>query len=447
MGNEAEPTGPQRTQSLARTMKEHPDRAAILSELHARPFVPVTAPCRVYHFAFLVSAEQARADRADIAALALARGLKPPPEGAKFHRLELGDWSLRWESHTEFSTYTWTTTSEAEHAFAKPDPVGSGEIAFTPHGQLMAAVHMAIVAEEPREDQFAERHRSMLCVVDVSDGSGRLKTDFLADEHGYTRFLIEAWAMSATRAGRIAQRVLELETYRVLALLGLPEARRISPELTQMESELDTLTQAIGSAQAIDENHRLLERLTGLAARIEAQTAATAFRFGATRAYYALVKNRIEMIGERRVGENVSIAAFLGRRFGPAMDTCTAVEARQSRLSAQIARAADLLRTRIQFELEQQNRDLLSSMNRRARLQLRLQETVEGLSIAAISYYVVGLIGYVAKGAKESHLTPRWLTPDIVAGISVPFVMVGLWLMLKRARAAWARDDGGEHDA
>src|SRR3546814_18423991 len=65
--------------------------------------------------------------------------------------------------------------------------------------------------------------------------------------------------------------------------------------------------------------------------------------------------------------------------------------------------ASNLLRTRVDIELEAQNRDVLMSMNRRARLQLRLQETVEGLSVVAISYYVVGLVGYAAKARSEEH--------------------------------------------
>lgn len=429
-------------------MIEHPDRAAILGELHARPFAQVAVPCRIYQFAFMTGPEEARTDRAAVSALAARHGVPAPAGDAKFHSLQIGDWSLRWESHTEFTTYTWSASADAEPPFKRADPFGTGEISFAPPGRLIAAVHVAVAGSAEGEPRLGEgTHRSMLCVVDASEGGARLTTDFQADAHGFTRYLVEARVLSPTRVGRVVQRVLELETYRVLALLGLPEARRLSPELARMEAELNTIAQAMGAASTMQDNHGLLQRLTSLAAGIEAQTAASAFRFGATRAYHGLVKSRIEAIGEARVGEHVTLSAFLRRRFDPAMETCQTIEARQARLSSQLARTADLLRTRIQFELEQQNRDLLQSMNRRAQLQLRLQETVEGLSIAAITYYVVGLVGYIAKGAKEAGLAPKWATPELVAGASVPIVMVGIWLVLQSARAAWTkRRAEGEHE-
>ena len=207
------------------------------------------------------------------------------------------------------------------------------------------------------------------------------------------------------------QRLLEFETYRTLALLGLPVARRAGPELARMEAELSEVTQEIAKAPDPSRNQRMLQKLTRLAAEIEAQSARTAFRFGASRAYYALVRSRIELIRERQEGEYVTITAFFRRRLEPAIETCNAVEARQARLSSQLARTADLLRTGIQFELEHQNRDLLTSMDKRAQLQLRLQQTVEGLSVATISYLRARPITYVAKGVKDAGLLPKPLTP------------------------------------
>jgi uncharacterized membrane-anchored protein len=108
---------------------------------------------------------------------------------------------------------------------------------------------------------------------------------------------------------------------------------------------------------------------------------------------------RLRTIGERSVAGFTTWSAFLARRIAPVMRTCTTMEARQANLSTKLARGANLLRARVDVELQQQNRDLLQSMNRRTQLQLRLQATIEGLSVAAISYYIVGLFGYPAKGA------------------------------------------------
>jgi uncharacterized membrane-anchored protein len=425
-------------------MAPHEYRAMVLGELHARPFLPLTLPLRIYHFAFITTDEEARADRHDIAELAMAHGFPPPAPDAKYHRFDFGIWELRWEQHTEFTTYTWLTGRDAAVPFAHPAPIGTGEIAFKPHGKLIASVHMSVIAPDKFDAHAAGGFNPLaLCVIKASEGSARVTTDFQVDPIGYTRFLIESKDLTPTRAARLVQRMLELETYRTLALLGLPEARSAGPELQKMERELGEITQAIATAPDTAAQQDLLTRLSKLAAAIEAQVARTGFRFSASRAYYAQVKSRLELIQEEPEGDYVSITAFFRRRLEPAIDTCAAVEDRQRRLSAQLARASDMLRTGIQFELQHQNRDLLQSMNERASMQLRLQQTVEGLSVAAISYYVVGLITYLAKGLKDASLLPKPLTPEIVTAVSVPVVIGVIYFAMRHVHHKLThRDDG-----
>jgi uncharacterized membrane-anchored protein len=113
------------------------------------------------------------------------------------------------------------------------------------------------------------------------------------------------------------------------------------------------------------------------------------------------------------------------------MRTCVTTEERQSNLSEKLARAANLLRTRVDVELERQNRDLLRSMNERTRLQLRLQATVEGLSVAAISYYVVGLFGYLIKGAHEKGAP---VDVSLATALFVPVAVLAIWWVVRRVR-------------
>ncbi|MDX2288409.1 MAG: DUF3422 domain-containing protein [Hyphomicrobiaceae bacterium] len=422
---------------------EHADRPAVLGELHARPLLPLSVPRRIYHFAFMTTPEEARADREAVVALATQRGVPPPAPDAKFHRFDFGPWALRWEQHTEFATYMWKTARDADVPFARPNPLASGEIAFKAPGQLIAAVHMCLVdaGDQPR-DHAGLFHRQSLCAIQAADRTAYVATDFVADPHGFTRFLVESKGMTETRTGRLVQRVLELEIYRTLALLGLPVARRTAPLMQRMEFELAAITREIADKHDPKRNQELLTRLGKLAAELEAQSAATAFRFGATRAYHDLVKSRLDLIREEQLGENVSITAFFRRRLDPAIDTCNALEARENRLAGQLARAADLLRTGIQFDLEQQNRNLLRSMDRRARLQLRLQQTVEGLSVAAISYYVVGLVTYLAKGAQAAGGLPARLSPEVVTALAVPLTLTGVWLLVSRIRSRFHKSPG-----
>lgn len=411
----------------------HAERALLLGELHARPFLPLMLPQRIYHYAFITNEDAARADRANISLLALGRGLPQPAADAKFCRIEIGAWELRWEQHTEFTTYTWATGQAAAAPFANPDPLQTSEIAFVAPGALVSAVHISLVTSQASASPLGPRFDPQaMCVVDVNQGAARLTTDFLVDASGYTRLLIESRNLTPIAAGRLVQRVLEIETYRTLALLGLPEARRTAVELSSMERELSDVTSMIAATTDASSHQKQLRRLTSLAVALEASQLRTAHRFAASRAYFELTSNRLDVIGERPVDENISIAAFFRRRLEPAIATCNATEARQARLAQRLERTTDLLRTGIQFELEHQNRDLLDSMNKRADLQLRLQQTVEGLSVAAISYYVVGLITYVAKGVKDLGLLPKSLSPELLTAALVPVVVLVIWWSMRK---------------
>jgi uncharacterized membrane-anchored protein len=231
---------------------------------------------------------------------------------------------------------------------------------------------------------------------------------------------------------RRRERLIEVETYRTLALLGLPEAQRHAPPIAASERRLVEVTEEMRRTNDLASNHKLLDELTALAAEVEAGAAASVFRFGASRAYEEIVEQRLQTIGERKVGGLPTWTSFLARRMKPASRTCVTVENRQSSLSLKLARAANLLRTRVDVELEQQNQELLKSMNARTRLQLRLQTTVEGLSVAAITYYVVGLFGYLVKAAHDSG---RMMTePSIVTAAFVPIAALAIWWTVRRIR-------------
>ena len=414
---------------------EHESRAAILDELHARPFVPLETPRRVYHFAFATNEEEARADRAAIEGLAASQGCGGATGDAKFKRLSLGDWELRWEQHTEFTTYTWSTSRDAAAPFSHPDPLGAGEIRFRPPGRLIAAAHLCVVDDNQSLERLAGLFRSeSLCVIGAAKGLAHMLTDFGVDAARFTRLVIRVNGASPIEAGRLAQRVLEVETYRCMALLGLPEARRASPELRAMERELSGITHALSRTQDSRTSEELLKRLSDLLAASEALSTKTAFRFGASRAYHALVKKRLELLHEAKEGAYVTISAFLSARLDPAIETCNAIEARQARLSDQVERAIDLMRTGITFELERQNRDLLEDMSRRARLQMRLQRIVQGLSVAAFAYYLAGLTVYVTKGLKDAGWLPDGVTAEEATALALPLILLASWAFMERVR-------------
>lgn len=411
----------------------HRDRAAVLGEVHARPFTAVETPRRILHFAFDTSGDAAKADRAALADFCARRGLDPLKPSAKQHRVSLGGAMLRWEQHSEFTTYTWELSSPGTTPFHPSAASLAEPMAALPQaGPLLVALDLHLLAEA--NDRIAPEKlfdRASLAVAENSDGLALFATDFQADPSGFVRILVIDRGLGAERAGALVQRIIELETYRTLALLGLPEAQRLMPSIARIEARLAEATEEMRSAQHLMDNHRLLDELTALAAELEAGAAASHFRFGASRAYDEIVHLRLQTIGERKAGPLPTWSSFLARRMAPAMRTCLTTEERQSQLSEKLARAANLLRTRVDVEMERQNRDLLKSMNDRTRLQLRLQTTVEGLSVAAVSYYVVGLFGYLVKGLHDEGVP---VDISLATALFVPVAVLAIWWVVRRIR-------------
>jgi uncharacterized membrane-anchored protein len=185
---------------------------------------------------------------------------------------------------------------------------------------------------------------------------------------------------------------------------------------------------AIRTASRHDEP-QLLDRLTRLAGQVESQYAATHSRFSASAAYFELVDRRIADIGETRLAGLQTIGEFMDRRLTPARSTCQWATRRQDALSQRVSRMSNLLRTRVEIEQQQSSQALLATMNTRQGLQLKLQSTVEGLSVAAITYYIVGLVAYLAKGAYA--LGWPW-TPESTAALAIPVVAGVVWWSLRR---------------
>ncbi|HVZ54114.1 MAG TPA: DUF3422 domain-containing protein [Pseudolabrys sp.] len=411
----------------------HPLRAAVLGEVHARPFTPLSTPSRILHFAFATAGDAAKADRAALADFCVRRGLDPLREGAKHHRVALGGAVLRWEQHSEFTTYSWELPAEGETPFHPSAASLAAPMAALPQpGPLLVALDMHLMQDHQGGIAFTRLFdRASLAVAENAEGDALFATDFQADPSGFVRILVIDRGLGPERAGALAQRLVETETYRTLALLGLPEAQRLAPSISRIEQRLVEVTEEMRStAQSVD-NHRLLDELTALAADLEAGAAASLFRFGASRAYDEIVHLRLQTIGERRVEGFPTWSSFLARRMAPAMRTCLTTEQRQATLSEKLARAANLLRTRVDVDLERQNRDLLKSMNERTRLQLRLQTTVEGLSVAAVSYYVVGLFGYVMKGVHDEGVP---VNVSLATALFVPLAMLAIWWTVRRIR-------------
>jgi uncharacterized membrane-anchored protein len=421
----------------------HPLRAESLGEVHARPFRSATTPRVFLAYAFAVDRDGVEADRAFLERFCRARGEPGPGPETRHHVVPCGGGSLKWERHSEFVGYTWDGPAEdPDHPFAllpSNHPFGTE---FVQPGPMLVAIRLDLLPDHGTLQSDVERFDpASLCVAEAYGGAGLALTDFRQDGDGRTRILVRDRSLNPQQAGALIQRLIEIETYRTLAMLGLPVAQAVAPEVRRIERALAEITAEIRSTTGLAANRGLLERLSGLTADLEAHAADRSYRFGATRAYDQIVKDLLAALHEHHVPGYGTWTNFLSRRSDPAMRTVVSIQDRMNDLSRKLTRAAQLLRTRVDVDLEQQNRDLLESMNTRARRQLLLQQTVEGLSVAAVSYYVVGLLGYVFKALKEAHLLP--LDPGLATGLAVPVVLACVFWLVRSIRKAHAPD--GEH--
>jgi uncharacterized membrane-anchored protein len=409
----------------------HTERAAVLNELHARPFEPIRPPCRTIRFAFLTDLAQMNADAAALRRLCADNGLGELPLGAKHQRIAFPGAVLRWEQHSEFTTYTWILDADADHAPSRlPATVASTMARLGQPGPHLVSIDLQLDVPDPARDIARGFDPASLAASQVLGGHATIATDFKADADGFVRFHIEDRGLTPIETGGLVLRLLEIETYRCFALLGLPLSHRITPTVRDAENRLSGIMNVMSTSSGLDTNRELLDEITSLAARIEAEAAMANYRFAASAAYDSIVQQRLEVIGEKSVGGWPTLADFLARRLNPAMRTCQTLNTRLLDLNNKLTRAANLLRTRIDVEIEQQNRDLLAAMSERARLQLRLQQTVEGLSVAAISYYVASLLHYMFESA--SHYWP--INATVATGVSIPFVVIVLAILLFRIR-------------
>lgn len=419
-------------------LRFHAQRNPLLAEAHARPSTPLEAPTLASRIAALTGEGALDRDWEHMVALCRRLGAPEPSPGARWCVLDAGAWRLRWERHTEVSTWTFYRPIADDHVprldETALDLVPVDWLSGLP-GDVLVAAHIALLrsrpanASLPAEDEIAS---------EIADGAAQVFTDFRAGRDSFTRILVVQKKPDAALAGRIVQQLFEIESYRLMALLAFPLAGEAGRALSRMETEAAAAAMLVREEGSIEADRALLNRLAALAAEAQALAGRTSFRFAAARAYYGLVLERVRQLREHRLDGRPTIDEFMERRLAPAMRTCQAVTERQQAVIDHIARTSQLLNTRVEVAAEITNASLLASMDRRAKQQLRLQQAVEGFSMVAITYYVVGLIGYLLQLWSHYDHTidkPFW------QGVSAPIVFGAVFLMLRFLRERLGLDE------
>ncbi|WP_406871156.1 DUF3422 domain-containing protein [Thioclava sp. 'Guangxiensis'] len=419
--------------------EDHPQRYPMVAELHARPFPKISVPSHVVYLAVKEPVEAAarprEADFAHLCDLLGRHGAPQPPLGATHHADGIGRYQLSWESHTEFVSYL----AQCDGVSSRPfDPA---ETAVFPDDWLRAAPGKRLVAVHIRIEDMPEDPAQVTRLVDdwfvpenlvctwVVDEDIILAGDFRIDPAGQMRFaLFVRPGTGPGRVGRVVQRICDLEAYRAMSMLGLSRARDLTGRLNSLDPALSALIASMRDADTAPE--LVLNELLDISYELETLAMRLSFRFGATRAYAALVRERVEILRETRFEGRQKLGEFILRRYDPAIRTVFAAEGRLNAMLERASRAAELLRTRVDVDRSAQNQKVLENMDRRSDLQLRLQHTVEGLSVVAISYYAVSLCGYLVYPlARELGVSKEMM----IAGLT-PLVVLAVWLMIRRIK-------------
>ncbi|MET3926247.1 DUF3422 domain-containing protein [Devosia sp. 2618] len=409
---------------------DHPYRAAVMAEVHARPVEIIPDVCRLRRLVFVMPARPGA--MMDVfrrfETICTDRGVAPPSPTSRQHSFDSGSRHVTWEFHTEFVTVTWRTDLGDKKNW--PDDLGLEALG---DGLLIGAMRIDIIADSTIPDRLVPGFNlASLCLADIENGKGQVATDFVPDADKFTRFELAAGNLSGLRRSIIARRLLEVETYRTMALLGLPLAREASPELRVIENELTELLEGLSEAVTLSAVQEALTALHTLSVRSGQLAERLDYRFAAGHAYGDILRTRLGGLRESGTTRGSTLTHYIGNRVDPGLATCRAMEKRINVLAGKTERAISLLNVRIGVDMQVQNSAVLDRIAATARSQFLLQRTVEGLSTIAISYYLLGILSYAFAGPLEELHWPKTMTLSIAA----PFVVLAVWLMARAVRKA-----------
>jgi len=443
---------------------DHPLRQVLHEEVHSRPPVAQWPKERILSQAFLLDAASRQLQIDWIECLSNAFSKKASGSQDHFFRsIELSPAPqriiIKWELHGEFASIAaivqqsalvdgplmntrQSTLAQLNAVLQKmncPPIEASG-------GQRIAAIDIAFedraLFNDAEEVSALFNGNTLIGSYIMSNRRAQLWTDLDLNDDGFISYYVPHHTLGSRQAGRVARRITEVETYRMAAMLAFPVAKSLSLPLRNAESALAQMSKEIALMQTdtgvqLKKNGEFLADLSQLASKTEQWISEFGLRFTAAEAYSQLVNKNLAELHEEAIPGIQTLVEFMDRRFQPAMGTCLWTQRRLKELSDRVSRTTQTLRTRIEFVNEEQTQALLASMDKRAKLQLRMQETVDSLSVLVLTYYLVGLLFYVAKGGKEAGLP---VYPEITAAIAAPIVAILFFIISKRRRARNARN-------
>lgn len=400
----------------------HEDRQAAIDEVHARPAMEIVGPAIVMHIAFSCQQNE------NIDLFTSISGSQTD-EIPRYAINTIKNIDIKLERHTEFTTCTLVANNSQDQSNIDE---AYRELLIHRPVKILSKCRITIVTtakELAAQNTFGKRVYGGLMRGELQAHSTLEKDDF-----NTINYAICSQNNGPNELGRRIQRLYELETYRIMALIGLPLARRLSGKLTELEKQLNDLTSILehGPSSAEITDQELFQDLSNLSGKLDSLRSETRFRFSASNAYFEIIDARIKTLAEKEYGDLQTISGFLRSRLEPARATIQSVEKRQVTLTGDISRALTLLRTRIDIEMNEGNQALLKSLDGRYKQQLLISQAVEGLSSIAITYYAVGLLSYFLKAFEKTGQLPVPYT--VILASSVPLILFAVWYFVRRLR-------------
>ncbi|MDQ6969883.1 MAG: DUF3422 domain-containing protein [Mariprofundus sp.] len=416
-------------------------RSELNDEFHVYPYEPLVPPVRIVTLVMLPS----RGDRAqEVAHLQqlCAQG-NHDTSRSTLNRLYFDGFLLKVESHHEFTRYKFIASANIGHA---TDPFANSPLSLLPEGWLTGLPGRLLVALDTTVLPYPEQasHQSLfaqyaeyfsptsLAASQIGRSKSLAMTDFQIRDNGMTRMLVFSQAELPAQIGRLTYRLIDIETYRMLALVILPQAKNLLKKLPLADTRLKDLTGAISEGGGM-KDEQLMERLTALAAEVE-DLIATHYRpFSIAQTRFDLVLQRLDELYEHPIGPQPTMGGFLRRRMQKARSTSESAFHWLDQMAMRVSQASQSLRTRIDVNNAAQNRGMLAAMNRRFQLQLRLQQAAELLSVAIFTYYSVNLLEYIYQ---ELALLLAWDVQSVLfKSLAAPVLAIAAVVFIYRRRA------------
>lgn len=433
-------------------------RREIIEELH-KDFHSLTkgrlsCPAHIHHVSYLIDDEEHSTVGIENEIKCLVGGMKIDPDtiikgdsyGAGCRTLDNGDiYILRWEIHSEYYNYQfWYLPADREKCLSFGEletEIPTLPVCFL--GTKVTALDI-IITDDPaysKPERIQELLGDTIYANRVMGTDIRIMTNYRPDKRNRERYLVTTGneAVLMDRIEQVVENIGQTENYYHLLLLPLPDYFTKLNTVGIIEKRVAERTERITATMetaAGEDMEVWLKDLTSELSQIHNLNERLRHRFSATFHYDKLYNRALDDWHAEPLEHYEPLRNVLNRKTEMITDDYHRLIQRVDASEKSIADLISVLRTRIDLILQRQNLEMLEGMHATAKHQVKLQETVEGLSIIVISYYLTGLAGYVFKAMEKA-----WgLNSSLATGIFVPIAILFSLFMTWKFKKAMERE-------